>query len=403
MKKQLLAFAFMSVLILLSAYSCGGEDSDEENEEIPGTVFATYNTGLALGYVSYAPEREPLIGEALAGLEADVICLQEVWTEDSAKALIAAADAGFKYSWYELTLEESTGPGEPACTDEEADPLESCVDEFCSDVDAANITGCVLQNCADAFGALSQECSGCVVANIGKSVDEILAICKEGTEGSAGEFAYEGHNGLLLLSKYELKNPEFKTFESYLNRRVVLNAEITIEDGTRTADVFCTHLTANLSDVNYAGEYDSWAAEQAMQIDGLIAYIDEQTDEEHVAVLMGDLNCGPEMTDVVDELPENYAKFTDAGFIDPYVESEASECTWCAENPLTGNDAVNNVIDHVMFKGVTDGLDYEVKRLFDQPVEIDSDGETVTSRLSDHYGVSVKLPSLYPDISGDSK
>jgi len=390
MKKHFLLFSVLIIMAMLFINACLGDDSgDGDEQEMTETTFATYNTGLALGYVDYAPEREPLIGEALAALEADVICMQEVWTKEQADALIAAAADGYKYSWYELTLEEDLGPGEPACTAEEADPLEACVDEFCADVDAANITTCVLENCGDQFGALSSGCSGCVISNIGKSVDEILTICKEGTEGSAGKFAYEGHNGLLLLSKYELKNPEFKTFESYLNRRVVLNAEITTEDGL-LVDVFCTHLTANLNDINYAGDYDSWEAEQAMQIDGLLEYIDEQA-ADNAAVVMGDMNCGPEKTDVVAELPENFQKFLDGGLTAPYAEDEATICSWCAENPLTGADTVNNVIDHVMFKGTPEGVLYEAMRLFDSPVDIEVEGDTISSRLSDHYGVQVKM------------
>ncbi len=374
----------VSLVILPLLVACGGDD------EVDGPIFgfATYNAGLATGYVSYAPEREALIGDALAAVNADVICLEEVWTEDQAKSLIEGAKPSFEYSYYEMTLEEaSEGEGEASCTDEEADPLETCVAANCADVAPENITACVLAQCGDEFGALSQECTNCVVANIGKSVDEILTICKS-SEGS-GQFAYEGHNGLLILSKHQLTNKDYKIFDSTLNRRVVLSADIALTDSV-SASVFCTHLSANLSDVSYGGEYDSWGDEQAAQINDLLAYVTTQSSE-NMSVVMGDMNCGPETAQVSAELPENFSKFTDAGYLAPYAKSDTSPCSWCMENPLTGEDRADHIIDHVFFKNAPENSVATSARILDQEVTLTVEGEEIASRYSDHYGVLVQL------------
>ena len=54
----------------------------------------TFNVGLAHGFVDHAEDRAPQIWEHVAQSDADVICLQEVWTDDDrADALEATADS----------------------------------------------------------------------------------------------------------------------------------------------------------------------------------------------------------------------------------------------------------------------------------------------------------------------
>src|SRR6185503_15602748 len=50
-----------------------------------GLLFASYNAGLAHGAVPFADERvQPIIDE-LVDSPADVLCMQEVWTDDDAE------------------------------------------------------------------------------------------------------------------------------------------------------------------------------------------------------------------------------------------------------------------------------------------------------------------------------
>ncbi len=397
---------------LLAAVGCSPDGDSDENSDAGGdtdvdsgaddagaegagaVAFATYNAGLAVGFVDYAEERLPLVGAGLAALEADVVCLQEVWLSEHIDALVAASKDTFPHAHYEMTEDDmdagsgDAGSGDPACTEEEIDNFGGCVRDHCSDVDPGELTTCALGNCAAEFAGLSSECTGCVAANIGGTIDEILEVCS-GSGG--GSMAYEGHNGLLMLSKHAIEAKETLVFKSFLNRRVLLHAQIETPD-LGQIDLFCTHLTAALSAVEYAGEYDSWEDEQAAQISEMLSYIDEHKSAANPVVLMGDMNCGPQTGIVSAEFAENYQLFVDGGFTAPYVDDVSSPCTWCGENPLTGggdSGGVDSIIDHVLVKQMPEGATYETERILDDAVSFESEGAQVDSRRSDHYGAKV--------------
>lgn len=348
----------------------------------PDFTVVTFNTGLATGYVDWAPQRLPLIGEAIRSLEADVVCLQEVWADDDGQAIIDATRAVFPHFYRVLTADE-TGGGEAACLPEELDPLAACTRAHCGEVPPENLANCVLGNCGDEFGAISSTCQTCLVSQLGNTVDDMVAAC---SGGSGGTYAYDGRNGLLLLSRYPLTNQETLVFESYLNRRVALHVVVQ-GPNLGAVDVYCTHLTADLSDVPYGGTKGSWGAEQGLQVDALTQWV-EQTRSAVVVVVAGDMNCGPEGTNgVTAQHGENYQKFLAAGFSDPYVDQHGDTCSWCADNPLVGGGS-SSIIDHVFVRGSWPFA--TSSRVLDQPVTLPGPPE-VETRLSDHYGVSVTV------------
>src|SRR4051812_18396889 len=51
---------------------------------------ATFNAGLAVGVVKLASERAEPVAAALPNLDADFICLQEVWLDEHWKRIVAA-------------------------------------------------------------------------------------------------------------------------------------------------------------------------------------------------------------------------------------------------------------------------------------------------------------------------
>ncbi len=373
--------------------SDAGEDAGGSDAgQVKTVAFATYNAGLAVGFVDYADERQPAIGEGIAALEADVVCLQEVWLPEQIEAVKNATSSAFTHSYVEMTEDDlDAGAGDGgltggACSQEEIDTFGGCVRDHCSDVETSELTTCALGNCGDEFGNLSPDCLTCVASNIGGTIDDILDTCGS---SAGGTMAYEGHNGLMLLSKHPLEETSFLVFKSFLNRRVVLHARIETE-ALGAVDLFCTHLTANLSSVTYSGEYASWEDERAAQIDTMLDYIDTTKTGVNPAVLMGDMNCGPKTTLVDEEFNENYTKFEEGGFDAPYLDNPESTCTWCAENPLTGGGH-NSIIDHVLFKDMPEDVTYTTNRLMDSPITIESGGQTIDTRPSDHYGAVVEV------------
>lgn len=342
----------------------------------------TYNLGLAQNYVDYAEERVEHVVAAVAGLDVELICLQEVWDTDDIDAVIEGTKATFPHSYVPETPEE--GGGEPACSEEESGPLLGCVTENCAG--AENLADCALENCAVEFGAVSSGCSSCLVANISKPLEEIFSNCAEGS----AMYTYGGHSGLMVLSAAPLVTIEHMVLDSSIVRRVVIHAEIDKEGEPLHA--FCTHLTAGL-DVEYPGEFGSYTAEQAHQIDQVLEYIGEKAGDGG-AVLLGDMNNGPAIPpDMEGNRVENFQKFVDAGFVSPYLNLDAPECTWCASNTLIADDDNDNVIDHILFLNLDDAAaSLQGQRIFTDLVEILAEGEALETNLSDHFGVWVRSP-----------
>ncbi len=74
-------------------------------------TLVTYNAGL-IQLLKYGPERLPLLIEAVKGINADVVCMQEVWLEYTSHIEFAAAVvAEFPHSYWSWTGETSFGNG----------------------------------------------------------------------------------------------------------------------------------------------------------------------------------------------------------------------------------------------------------------------------------------------------
>lgn len=383
-----------SRLVLVALLCLGLARCDADDAADSGSLtLGTYNAGLAIGFVDYAPQRAPLIGPALSGQDVDVICLQEVWTQEHAEMIVEATKAAYPHSYYELTDPPEAGASTgPACPPAEADPLLSCSKEKCGDVDPANLVTCVMEECKEDFDAISDGCLSCLASKIGSTIDDMMGFC---STDSGGSYAYDGRNGLIILSKHALSGKEMTRFDSYLNVRVALHAKVTGEAFAGT-DVYCTHLTANLSNISYGGPEDSWGAEQAKQIDALIAWVSATEDTATPTAVLGDMNCGLDKgTTMIAELPENFQKFVDAGYDSFFVTQEAQICSWCNENPLIGGGddkaGEDHIIDHVLTKGFPEGTTNSPARFMDDVINLTTDDGDLESRFSDHYGVSVEF------------
>lgn len=331
------------------------------------TRIVTYNAGLAGGAVPYAGFRRPLIIEALKKLDADLLCLQEVWSDEDAQAVSDGIKAEFPYSFRQKT--EDPSAAQVRCADpNKVGLLVACRDAKCSP-SGLSASACVTGPCKAEYDALTDACKLCLAGNTSSPIG--CAV------GGAKDFVYEGRNGLLLLSKRELKNPKYTAFDTVLIKRGVITASV------GSLQVLCTHLPADFgATVPYpAGKYTSWATEHAGTVDALV-----KTAASGCNVLLGDLNTGAAEGSLVGELPDNFKAFAAAG----YSESWASTfCTWCKENPLTGSPD-DRRIDHILFKGCSTSASNS--RILDGEVSFEElPGKTVKTRLSDHYGVRAEL------------
>ena len=252
----------MMVGLLLAA--CGDDDTSDAAapeatdpasasttapDEDPARLrIATFNAGLAEGFVPLATERQPLVAEALAGLDAEVVFLQEVWSPEAVAELTETTSATFPEAVFPEPVPD-TELGDPACTVDELADLEACIAQNCADAGPDELVECVLTNCATQYAGLCEECQSCIAANVGNTIEEGIANCT--TASSA--FAYDGSVGIGLLSKAVILNTDVLVLESSLNRRAVLHALVDVE-GFGPVNVFGTHLSAVFSDIHDPGE-----------------------------------------------------------------------------------------------------------------------------------------------------
>jgi endonuclease/exonuclease/phosphatase family metal-dependent hydrolase len=346
-----------------------------------GLTFATYNAGLAHGAVPFAEERlQPIIDE-LEQSPADVMCLNEVWTDADAEAIKNGVKATFPHAFREVTKNDDSkwfacGPTQwPGIY-----RMNSCVSEKCTP-SGISAFECAADQCKPEWDALQDNCKLCISANTTSPLK--CAAWK------APMFANEGRNGLMLLSRTKPDATSYTPFETYVIKRGVIRADVS------GYQVQCTHMTADLPVVPYPaeGRFGSWQAEHAAQVSAMA----EQAGKRRRTVLLGDLNAGPASPGVDAELPANYTSIVDAGYRDTWTSGQ--QCTYCQDNPLACSrpggcpGGLSSRLDHALLKNFDASISLEHERNNERAITIvDGDGRSHATRLSDHFGVLATLP-----------
>lgn len=383
--KQVPAIALF-LCCLVAAAAC---ETEESSTPTKGTLTAgSWNVGLAYAFVPLAKERQPEVMKAIETATEDVLCLQEVWTDDDIAAVEAAAKkAGYIEVFYEKTPEDTAGLA-VACTEGDTKDLAPCATTNCSDV--PDLVSCVQSKCGKELAAISDNCLTCLVSNLSLSISALLDKCGKG----GAKWSWGGYNGVMLLSKKPLTNKKHTFLESSLVRRSLLTAEVASPDGTGDVQIACTHLTAGLESVNYPGTFKNWEEEQAAQVDAILKLM--RPADKGPSLILGDLNTSPKKGNITGEYEANFAKFITAGYSDAYVDLAAPKCTFCGSNALVSDGAdkggEDSILDHVLSRGWK-GTSKDAKRTYDGKVKVNTkDGEKEVD-LSDHYGLSVTFES----------
>jgi endonuclease/exonuclease/phosphatase family metal-dependent hydrolase len=258
----------------------------------------------------------------------------------------------------------------------------SCAEEFCTDTVAPLIVGDEQQ----------LRCYACIIPQLPTSTfGEIRATCPTVVNQ---DLAFEGQNGVMILSRYPLKDEANWVIPGTWNRRVITSATAELPNGGEL-DVYCNHLTPIFEGLPYpyTGQYGNgmmraagWAAEQQLQAQKLIDYVAE-TSGETPAVILGDFNAGPAFPDegVVAEGTETF-ELLETAFALGYSADYSPQCTFCPEsiNPLNGPGTAPVWIDHILLYNLGVDSVLETMRTFDENV-VEADGMMVP--LSDHYGM----------------
>ena len=383
-----LLFLILAAFVVPAFVGCGGGDDDDssagdDDDAAAGEALTvvTYNAGLAVGFVPGAEDRATQVPDAIAALDADIVCVQEVWTDEHVQGLATAAATAFPHQFFPEASQLTDAAA--ACTADDLDPLIGCMEGSCDLECLDELIDCMFASCALNFLTLEKGCMECVQANVGGTAQEISDTCT--TEHT--HYAYGGAFGTGILSAYPLSNTEEHVFDSTTNRRSLLHAVAATPQGD--VDVYCTHLTAVFDLIPYPKEEGSWAEEQTAQIEDMVAHIDSNATTGQV-VLMGDMNCGPDVGSSVADQEDNWELLAASGMAVPYVDAEGP-CTFCPDNPLMGADSDDDprVIDHVLLEGFDGATTAE--RVLDEEITTELCGEEIAGAYSDHYGVSVTI------------
>ena len=383
-----------ALAVVLATGACGGDDDTVRDAAIDdpdsGTtlVVGTFNAGLARGLLDYAVERAPEVAQAVAAVDLDLLCVQEFWTQ-------ADWDALSEVSPLAHTERPAPEPGEAGqsetCRSDELDPLEGCVREHC-DVPPGQLVSCALFMCRTEVEAVSQACFGCISGAVGDtSIDEVVGLCGPGGPGVVTPFAYQGSYGIGLLSGESLSGKDFLMLDSSVTRRGAVYARI--DDGRPDPiHIFCTHLTADQPGIPYPGQSDSWGAENAEQIEAMLAWVADKTEGNGRVLLLGDLNTGPELDATEPELLASYSQLRNAGFRNPYAEQSDARCSYCPDNPLQGVDSSGHpvLIDHVLVKGWPEA-EAKGDQFLRGALTLRIQRQEIETAYSDHYGVRLTL------------
>ncbi|MGB5268001.1 MAG: endonuclease/exonuclease/phosphatase family protein, partial [Polyangiales bacterium] len=83
------------IAVFVLALGCG--ESTTTSREPEEVIVDAFNVALAGSFIPYEAERRQPIADAIAAHDADVLCLQEVWTQADKELIRDAAAPTFPY------------------------------------------------------------------------------------------------------------------------------------------------------------------------------------------------------------------------------------------------------------------------------------------------------------------
>ncbi len=387
--------------VLGAALVLAGCSDGSDRQRTESLTVTSYNVGLALNFVPLTQERLVANERLLADYDSDVLCLQEVWLEDHMARLRQALEPGYPHV-YTVPAEQIFSES-AACTADEVAGFENCARTQCPGLSGSDLVSCATAQCGAFIPQLSSGCFDAVVGAVGTPNITVDALVDAVTQ-PVGKFAYDGSLGLLLASRYPLRNREFQDLieDSSANHRGALYAEVEVNNQTHL--VGCTHTTADLSaSIPYpeSGLHGSWEGENRFMQEQLIAFA-QQKAQGNPVLFAGDFNCSiANAANGVDaEFGPNCRLWRQAGFADPVAEQ--LPCTFCYEDNTilqrSGRPG-GTQLDHVFVANLP-ADSASARRVFDTQVSVEAvdpvselapEDSPIMSHPSDHFGVEVQV------------
>jgi len=435
-------------LVILSALAlvvaCGDSNPESPERQPQEVKVDSFNVALAGAFIPFEAERRQPLADAIAAHDADILCLQEVWTREDKEMIRDAAAEAFPYVVFfpdnlDTVIDDPTDqqgeipptPTTVPCPDEVfgmdtstmkalMDAAIDCVSANCStdpgsEDGRTTSTSCATKFCTPVitpilFGTDPQHgrCYACIAPQLPTSTfREIRESCPTVVNQ---ELAFGGQNGVMVLSRHPLKDSEDWVLPGTWNRRTILKTTAELPNGAEL-DTYCNHLTpifnpaSGINVYPYTGQYGvgstlpvdwpaGWQAEQELQAEKLINYVASESGE-RPAVILGDFNSGIAFPaqDIVAEGEETY-QLLEAAYTPAYTAEYLGEplCTFCSTNPVTNPDNDPNAtsvwIDHIFLHNLPESAVRSTARVFDDDlVPVIVDEVEIVVPLSDHFGM----------------
>jgi endonuclease/exonuclease/phosphatase family metal-dependent hydrolase len=392
--------------------------SDPMPATTSSVIVDSLNVGLAGAFIPFESERRVAVSQAIAQMPSDIVCLQEVWREEDKDLIVNAARSRFPYvarSLHDLAS-PVTSEIDPMCP---VAPLATtapcsetslaaalndglrCLTQNCSTMPGSEMgqttsTMCATSQCIGQVGALitspqpdALRCYGCLASAL--PTENFAAIRTTCTTNPNAGLAFNGRNGVMILSKHPLTDIETIVVPGTWNRRVITRATATLP-GNRRLAVYCNHLTPQFSSVAfpYTGRYgcgradkQGWSSEQIAQARRLVSWV-TTTAGTTPAVIAGDFNSSPPSGAVAAEAEETY-EYLRMQLTPAVPPNYQPVCTFCGANFLS-NNSPNVWIDHIFLRNIPATSVRSFERTFVEPTVMVS-APPGRVNISDHYGV----------------
>jgi endonuclease/exonuclease/phosphatase family metal-dependent hydrolase len=409
MRRYFLLTVLSVVAVLFFVAGCDNDISGFRPDDMT-LSFTTINAKMGED-LPFKELREEKLLELIRKVDSDVVCIQEIYDRTLMKKIIDAVSDDeneekyiFSYNNRANTSNDDFDSLPAPCSERDLAPILLCVMTNCMDEGLDPM--CVVTNCWSEFLALPETCRNCMLSEgLGSITGEgdITAIFTGCMSAQKIEYRYSGNNGILLLSKYPLKDKSFETLTaSGVVRGAVfatigrMEREVSGETkvyepkpGIGDVQVICTGLSRPVE--GFEGDLQSEQLTQVREI------IDLPVEESVVQrVVMGDFNGnvsgGINMTE---RNPGPVSLMLNEGWYDPYFDVHRDDvipCIVCPENPLVDDNETGFVPEHIFFSRKK-GFSFSAGRvLLNEFVHLDHDAKMkYRYSISDHYAVSAKM------------